>query len=67
MLCSVRGCQEVYHLLCAKESLGFHNLGKFRCPQHVRSSCVLDRLLSIQRINSSVGRLYEMTCHEKDA
>ncbi|XP_013674044.2 histone-lysine N-methyltransferase ASHR3 [Brassica napus] len=34
VLCSVRGCQGVYHLLCAKESLGFHNLGKFRCPQH---------------------------------
>ncbi|KAL0798260.1 hypothetical protein Bca101_053434 [Brassica carinata] len=35
VLCSVRGCQGVYHLLCAKESLGFYNnLGKFRCPQH---------------------------------
>ncbi|KAF2581557.1 hypothetical protein F2Q68_00006646 [Brassica cretica] len=28
------GWEGVYHLLCAKESLGFHNLGKFRCPQH---------------------------------
>ncbi|KAL0679931.1 hypothetical protein Bca4012_007912 [Brassica carinata] len=34
VMCSVRGCQGVYHLLCAKESLGFHNPGKFRCPQH---------------------------------
>ncbi|XP_010548495.1 PREDICTED: histone-lysine N-methyltransferase ASHR3 [Tarenaya hassleriana] len=34
LLCSVRGCQGAYHPSCAKESLGFSNLGKFRCPQH---------------------------------
>ncbi|XP_010438120.1 PREDICTED: histone-lysine N-methyltransferase ASHR3-like isoform X2 [Camelina sativa] len=34
VLCSVRGCQGAYHLLCAKESLSVSKSGKFKCPQH---------------------------------
>ncbi|KAA8535415.1 hypothetical protein F0562_030418 [Nyssa sinensis] len=34
VLCSVCGCQEVYHLTCAKERLGFSSFRKFKCPQH---------------------------------
>lgn len=38
LLCSVRNCEGVYHLTCAKERFGASNLKKFKCPQHVRSN-----------------------------
>ncbi|XP_057967904.1 histone-lysine N-methyltransferase ASHR3 isoform X2 [Malania oleifera] len=34
VLCSVRGCQGVYHLMCAKRRLAFSISRKFKCPQH---------------------------------
>ncbi|KAF9615806.1 hypothetical protein IFM89_026477 [Coptis chinensis] len=34
VLCSVSGCQQSYHLQCAKETLGFSHLRSFKCPQH---------------------------------
>ncbi|XP_010268461.1 PREDICTED: histone-lysine N-methyltransferase ASHR3 isoform X2 [Nelumbo nucifera] len=37
--CSVRGCQEVYHLKCAKERLGFSSSKSFKCPQHACFVC----------------------------
>ncbi|KZV29601.1 histone-lysine N-methyltransferase ASHR3-like [Dorcoceras hygrometricum] len=33
--CSVRGCQGVFHLTCARESLGFSSSKQFKCPQHI--------------------------------
>ncbi|XWS73134.1 hypothetical protein CRYUN_Cryun02cG0099200 [Craigia yunnanensis] len=39
VLCSVRGCQGVYHKICAKESLRMSNTKKFQCPQHVCFVC----------------------------
>uniref|UniRef100_A0A5B7BNK0 Putative histone-lysine N-methyltransferase ASHR3 isoform X1 n=1 Tax=Davidia involucrata TaxID=16924 RepID=A0A5B7BNK0_DAVIN len=39
VLCSVRGCQGVYHLTCAKERLGFSSSRKFKCPQHACFIC----------------------------
>ncbi|KAH9618394.1 hypothetical protein KSS87_021409 [Heliosperma pusillum] len=33
--CSVRGCQQMYHGKCIKETLQFSALKKFKCPQHV--------------------------------
>ncbi|GAB4838154.1 hypothetical protein Ancab_027683 [Ancistrocladus abbreviatus] len=32
--CSIRGCQGIYHLRCAKGSLGCSGLKNFKCPQH---------------------------------
>ncbi|GAV77697.1 SET domain-containing protein [Cephalotus follicularis] len=37
--CSVRGCQGVYHSICAKEKLGIFNLKTFKCPQHACFVC----------------------------
>ncbi|KAG6427803.1 hypothetical protein SASPL_112050 [Salvia splendens] len=36
ILCTVRGCKGVFHLICAKESLGFSSSkeNQFKCPQH---------------------------------
>ncbi|XP_077238200.1 SET domain group 4 [Tasmannia lanceolata] len=34
VLCSVRGCQEAYHIICAKQTLGFSSSKSFKCPQH---------------------------------
>ncbi|XP_011069815.1 histone-lysine N-methyltransferase ASHR3 [Sesamum indicum] len=34
ILCSVRGCRGVFHLKCAKETLGFSSSKQFKCPQH---------------------------------
>ncbi|XP_021276511.1 histone-lysine N-methyltransferase ASHR3 [Herrania umbratica] len=39
VLCSVRGCQGVYHKKCAKESFRMSNPKKFQCPQHVCFVC----------------------------
>ncbi|XP_043711311.1 histone-lysine N-methyltransferase ASHR3 [Telopea speciosissima] len=39
VLCSVRGCQEAYHLTCAKEILGFSTSRSFKCPQHACFIC----------------------------
>ncbi|XP_044464370.1 histone-lysine N-methyltransferase ASHR3-like [Mangifera indica] len=36
---TVRGCQGVYHLICAKERLGVSNTKKFKCPQHACFIC----------------------------
>ncbi|XP_027066288.2 histone-lysine N-methyltransferase ASHR3-like [Coffea arabica] len=39
ILCSVRSCQEVYHLKCAIERLRFSSLKPFKCPQHACFLC----------------------------
>ncbi|XP_075652282.1 histone-lysine N-methyltransferase ASHR3 [Castanea sativa] len=39
VLCSVRGCQRLYHIQCAKEKLQVSNLKKFKCPQHACFIC----------------------------
>ncbi|XP_044463656.1 histone-lysine N-methyltransferase ASHR3 [Mangifera indica] len=39
LLCTVRGCQGGYHLICAKERLGISNTKKFKCPQHACFIC----------------------------
>ncbi|KAK9274761.1 hypothetical protein L1049_022013 [Liquidambar formosana] len=39
LFCTVRGCQAVYHIICAKERLGFSSLKKFKCPQHACFIC----------------------------
>ncbi|XP_030954942.1 histone-lysine N-methyltransferase ASHR3 isoform X1 [Quercus lobata] len=39
VLCSVRGCQGLYHIQCAKEKLQVSNLKKFKCPQHACFIC----------------------------
>ncbi|XP_073018313.1 histone-lysine N-methyltransferase ASHR3 [Primulina eburnea] len=39
VLCSVRGCQGVFHLTCARESLGFSSSKQFKCPQHACFLC----------------------------
>ncbi|KAF7806575.1 histone-lysine N-methyltransferase ASHR3 [Senna tora] len=39
ILCSVRGCERVYHIECAKEAVGVSNVKKFKCPQHVCFIC----------------------------
>ncbi|KAK3221654.1 hypothetical protein Dsin_008679 [Dipteronia sinensis] len=39
VICSVRGCQGVYHLLCVKERLRFSKPAKFKCPQHACFIC----------------------------
>ncbi|KAG8639474.1 histone-lysine N-methyltransferase ASHR3 isoform X2 [Manihot esculenta] len=39
VICTVRNCEGVYHLLCAKEKLGVSNLEKFKCPQHACFIC----------------------------
>ncbi|XP_059454726.1 histone-lysine N-methyltransferase ASHR3-like [Corylus avellana] len=39
LLCSVRGCQGVYHIQCAKAKLQVLNLKKFKCPQHTCYIC----------------------------
>ncbi|GLT49595.1 hypothetical protein SLA2020_231430 [Shorea laevis] len=39
VLCSVRGCEGVYHLICAKEKLRMSNPSKFKCPQHACFIC----------------------------
>ncbi|KAI4344334.1 hypothetical protein L6164_011572 [Bauhinia variegata] len=39
LLCSVRGCEGVYHMECAKAALGVPNLQKFKCPQHACFVC----------------------------
>ncbi|KAL1548915.1 Histone-lysine N-methyltransferase ashr3 [Salvia divinorum] len=41
VLCSVRGCKGVFHLICAKESLGFSSSkeNQFKCPQHACFLC----------------------------
>ncbi|KAB1996586.1 hypothetical protein ERO13_D13G210900v2 [Gossypium hirsutum] len=39
VLCSVRGCQGVYHKTCAEESFRMSNPKKFQCPQHVCFVC----------------------------
>ncbi|GFQ01411.1 histone-lysine n-methyltransferase ashr3 [Phtheirospermum japonicum] len=35
IVCSVRGCQGVFHLTCAKENLKFSSSKQFKCPQHI--------------------------------
>lgn len=39
--CSIRGCKGVFHLICAKESLGFPSSKQkqFKCPQHACFLC----------------------------
>ncbi|PIA46038.1 hypothetical protein AQUCO_01600362v1 [Aquilegia coerulea] len=37
--CSVSGCQQIYHLTCAKEKLGFSPIRSFKCPHHVCFIC----------------------------
>ncbi|KAH6818540.1 SET domain group 4 [Perilla frutescens var. frutescens] len=41
ILCSIRGCKGVFHLICAKESLGFSSSKQkqFKCPQHACFLC----------------------------
>ncbi|KAL6525409.1 Histone-lysine N-methyltransferase ashr3 [Orobanche hederae] len=39
ILCSVRGCQGVLHLTCAKESMKFSSIKQFKCPQHACFLC----------------------------
>ncbi|KAG2668127.1 hypothetical protein I3760_15G145500 [Carya illinoinensis] len=39
VLCSVRDCQGVYHLECAKARLQISNLKNFKCPQHACFIC----------------------------
>ncbi|XP_042047676.1 histone-lysine N-methyltransferase ASHR3-like [Salvia splendens] len=41
ILCTVRGCKGVFHLICAKESLGFSSSkqNQFKCPQHACFLC----------------------------
>ncbi|KAK9697473.1 hypothetical protein RND81_08G039800 [Saponaria officinalis] len=37
--CSVRGCQGIYHLKCAKETFQCFTLKNFKCPQHACFLC----------------------------
>ncbi|KAL9224144.1 hypothetical protein vseg_000210 [Gypsophila vaccaria] len=37
--CSVRGCQGMYHLTCAKETFQCSSLTNFKCPQHACFLC----------------------------
>ncbi|KAL8040907.1 hypothetical protein ABFX02_10G130600 [Erythranthe guttata] len=39
VLCTVRGCRGVFHLTCAKESLGLSSSKQFKCPQHACFLC----------------------------
>ncbi|PRQ37685.1 putative histone-lysine N-methyltransferase transcription regulator SET family [Rosa chinensis] len=39
ILCSVRGCQGLYHQECVKGRPGISNTKKFTCPQHVCFIC----------------------------
>lgn len=48
VVCSVRGCQGVYHGKCVKEKLRISNMKKFKCQQHVRS----------EKNNHTVGSTY---------
>ncbi|KAF3452908.1 hypothetical protein FNV43_RR03341 [Rhamnella rubrinervis] len=39
VVCSVRCCEGVYHIRCVKETIGFCNPKKFKCPQHACFIC----------------------------
>ncbi|ERN07128.1 hypothetical protein AMTR_s00019p00119370 [Amborella trichopoda] len=39
LLCSVRGCQQVFHLVCVKQRYGNHKCKDFKCPQHACFIC----------------------------
>ncbi|KAL3642994.1 hypothetical protein CASFOL_013809 [Castilleja foliolosa] len=39
IVCSIRGCQSVFHSTCAKENLKFSSSKKFKCPQHACFLC----------------------------
>ncbi|KAL6973785.1 hypothetical protein U1Q18_027969 [Sarracenia purpurea var. burkii] len=39
VLCSVRGCQAVFHSTCAKERIGLPSLKKIKCLQHACFLC----------------------------
>ncbi|KAJ7955686.1 Histone-lysine N-methyltransferase [Quillaja saponaria] len=39
VLCSVRGCQGVFHIKCAKEAVGVSNTKNFKCLQHACFIC----------------------------
>ncbi|KAI9117622.1 hypothetical protein K1719_011788 [Acacia pycnantha] len=39
VICSVRDCERVYHIECAKEAGGISNLKKFKCPHHACFIC----------------------------
>ncbi|KAH0993245.1 hypothetical protein GBA52_004728 [Prunus armeniaca] len=39
VVCSVRGCQGVYHGKCVKERLRISNMKKFKCQQHACFIC----------------------------
>ncbi|XP_022882783.1 histone-lysine N-methyltransferase ASHR3 isoform X2 [Olea europaea var. sylvestris] len=39
ILCSVRSCQAAFHLICAKDGLGFLSSKQFKCPQHACFLC----------------------------
>uniref|UniRef100_A0A162AA92 Histone-lysine N-methyltransferase n=1 Tax=Daucus carota subsp. sativus TaxID=79200 RepID=A0A162AA92_DAUCS len=38
-LCTVRGCEATYHLLCAEQRLGVSSSRKFKCRQHACYLC----------------------------
>ncbi|XP_074369406.1 histone-lysine N-methyltransferase ASHR3-like isoform X2 [Apium graveolens] len=39
ILCSARGCEAVYHLICSKQRLEVSSSRKFKCPQHACFLC----------------------------
>ncbi|XP_057717819.1 histone-lysine N-methyltransferase ASHR3 [Arachis stenosperma] len=53
LCCSVRGCGGIYHINCAKETMGISNPKKFKCSRHACFVCKQKKQLRCVRCTNA--------------